>query len=75
MSENKIPAGESELLEQAALRHDIPPELVQALLDLRRRKWPSLDKWGAKTGLEQDVGALIEKATKQAEAVTDTEQR
>lgn len=75
VSENKTPAGESELLEQAALRHDIPPELVQALLDLRRRKWPSLDKWGAKTGLEQDVGALIEKATKQAEAVTDTEQR
>lgn len=73
VSENKLPTGESALLEQAALRHDIPPELVQALVDLRRRKWPSLDKWGAKTGLERDVGALIEKATKQAEATTTTD--
>ena len=75
VGENKSAVDESELLEQAALRHDTPPELLQALLDLRRREWPSLDKWGAKAGLERAVGALIEKATKQAEAATDTEPR
>ena len=68
MTENKrVTTPEDELLEQAALGQDVSPELVHQLLDLRRRDFPSLDKWGAKTGFEKAVGELLEKAARQAE--------
>ncbi len=68
MTENeRVATPEDELLEQAALEQDISPELVRQLLDIRRRDFPSLDKWGAKIGLENAVGELLEKAARQAE--------
>lgn len=68
MAENgRIITSEDDLLEQAALEHGLDPELVRQVLDIRRRNYPSLDKWGAKSGLEQAVGDLLEKAAKQVE--------
>lgn len=68
MTENeRVTTPEDELLEQAALEQGISPELVRQLLDIRRRDFPSLDKWGAKTGFENAVGELLEKAARQAE--------
>jgi len=68
MTENaRITTPEDELLEQAALEHGINPELVRQLLDVRRHKYSSLDKWGAKGEFEKAVGELLEKAAKQAE--------
>ena len=58
---------EDDLLEQAALEQGISPELVRQLLEIRRRDFPSLDKWGAKTGFENAIGELLEKAARQAE--------
>lgn len=68
MTENaRAATSEDELLEQAALEHGINPDLVRQLLDVRRRNYPSLDKWGAKGDFEKAVGELLEKAAKQAE--------
>ena len=68
MTENeRVTTPEDELLEQAALEQGISPELVRQLLDIRRRDFPSLDKWGAKIGFENAVGELLEKAARQAE--------
>lgn len=68
MTENeRVTTPEDELLEQAALEQGVSPELMRQLLDVRRRDFPSLDKWGAKTGFENAVGELLEKAARQAE--------
>lgn len=68
MTENeRVTTPEDDLLEQAALEQGISPELVRQLLEVRRRDFPSLDKWGAKTGFEKAVGELLEKAARQAE--------
>ena len=62
-----LPEPEEELLEQAALENDVNPDLLRELLDIRRRDYPTLDKWGAKTNFEKSVGNLVEKAARQAE--------
>ncbi len=68
MTENeRVTTLEEDLLEQAALEQGINPELVHQVLDIRCRDFPSLDKWGAKTGFEKAVGELLEKAARQAE--------
>jgi DNA sulfur modification protein DndC len=61
-------AEEDRLLEQLAEEFEIHPDLPFELLHLVRKKYPSLDLYGAKTGLERDIVALIEKAIAQAEA-------
>lgn len=58
---------EAELLEQAAIETDLDVDLVRQLLDIRHRDFPSLDKWGAKSGFERAIGDLIKKAAQQAE--------
>ena len=71
MSENESKVTlEDKLLEQAALQYDINPDLVRQLFDIRQRDFPSLDKWGAKTGFEKALGDLLEKAARQAEQAT-----
>lgn len=74
MNEIKTNATMSEdtLLEEAALENDVSPDLLRELLDIRRRDFPSLDKWGAKTNFENAVGALVKKAARQAEQTTAT---
>lgn len=69
MSDNlhNSPRPEDDLLEQAAIEADLNPDLVRQLLDLRRRDYPSLDKWGAKGRFERAIGDLIKKASQQAE--------
>lgn len=61
-------AEEDLLLEQLAESYEIHPDLPFELLHLVRNKYPSLDLYGAKTGLEREIVALIEKAVAQAEA-------
>jgi DNA sulfur modification protein DndC len=63
---------EDTLLEEAALENDVNPDLLRELLDIRRRDFPSLDKWGAKTKFENAVGDLVKKAARQAEQTTET---
>ncbi|MDY6831709.1 MAG: DNA phosphorothioation system sulfurtransferase DndC [Thermodesulfobacteriota bacterium] len=63
---------EDELVEQAALENDIDPDLLRKLLDIRRRDYPSLDKWGAKSAFEKSVGNLVEKAARQVEQAIKT---
>jgi len=58
---------EDDLLEQAALEAGIDPDLLRQALDIRRKGFPSLDKWGAKTQFERAIGELLEKAARQAE--------
>ena len=63
---------EDELLEEAARDNDINPDLLRELLDIRRRDFPSLDKWGAKKKFETAVGDLVKKAVRQAEQTTES---
>jgi DNA sulfur modification protein DndC len=58
---------EDELLEQAAIESGLNPDLMRQLLDIRRKDFPSLDKWGAKSHFERAIGDLIKKAAHQAE--------
>ena len=67
-----LPEPEDELMEQAALENDINPDLLRQLLDIRRREYPSLDKWGAKINFEKSVGNLVEKAARQVEQTAQT---
>lgn len=68
-NESKVTLEEG-LLEQAALQYDISPDLVRQLFEIRQHDFPSLDKWGAKTGFEKALGDLLEKAARQAEQAT-----
>ncbi|SBT05842.1 putative sulfurtransferase DndC [Candidatus Propionivibrio aalborgensis] len=61
---------EDELLEQAAVESGLNPDLMRELLEIRRRDFPSLDKWGAKSRFERAVGDLIKKAAQQVEQTT-----
>ncbi|MBI3095495.1 MAG: DNA phosphorothioation system sulfurtransferase DndC [Rhodocyclales bacterium] len=61
---------EDELLEQAAVESGLNPDLIRELLEIRRRDFPSLDKWGAKSRFERAVGDLVKKAAQQAEQTT-----
>lgn len=58
---------EDDLLEKAALEAGIDPDLLRQALDIRRKGFPSLDKWGAKTQFERAIGDLLDKAARQAE--------
>ncbi|MFZ3086575.1 MAG: DNA phosphorothioation system sulfurtransferase DndC [Methylotenera sp.] len=58
---------EDELLERAALEEGVNPDLIRQLFEIRQNDFPSLDKWGAKSGFENAVGELVEKAARQAE--------
>lgn len=60
-----IPADE-DLLERLAVESDVHPDLPKELLRLVRDQFPSLDKYGAKSGLQTAVRDLIDKAVKQA---------
>ena len=63
---------EDDLLEAAALDAGVNAELMRQLLDIRRRKYPTLEKYGAKGGFERAIGDLIRQAAQQAEnAVSD----
>ena len=42
------------------------------LLEIRRRDFPSLDKWGAKGRFERAIGDLVKKAAQQAEQPKQT---
>lgn len=57
---------EDDLLEQAAVESGLNPELMRQLLDIRRRDFPALDKWGAKGKFESAIGDLIKKAAQEA---------
>ena len=70
MPEARIPHTEDELLEQAAVECGLNPDLIRQLLEIRRRDFPSLDKWGAKAQFERAVGDLVTKAAQQAEQTT-----
>jgi len=61
----EIPADE-DLLERLAIESDVHPDLPKELLRLVRYQFPSLDKYGAKSGLQTAVRDLIDKAVKQA---------
>ncbi|MDO9226624.1 MAG: DNA phosphorothioation system sulfurtransferase DndC [Pseudomonadota bacterium] len=61
---------EDDLLEQVAIESDLNPELIRQVLDIRRRNYPDLAKWGAKAGFERAVGDLVKKAAQQAEQAT-----
>ncbi|WP_310448903.1 DNA phosphorothioation system sulfurtransferase DndC [Sulfuritalea sp.] len=63
---------EDELLEQAAVESGLNPDLMRELLEIRRRDFPSLDKWGAKKGFERAVSDLVNKAAQQAEQMAQT---
>jgi hypothetical protein len=67
-----LPEPEDELMEQAALENHVDPDLLRELLDIRRRDYPNLDKWGAKPNFEKSVGNLVEKAARQAEQTAQT---
>lgn len=54
------------LLEVCARDADFPLELAQRLLDTVKSQYAYLDRWGAKTELERDITALIEKDIEQA---------
>ena len=58
---------EDDLVEKAAVESGVAPDLLKTLLDLRRRDYPSLDRWGAKAKFEQAIGDLVSKAAHQAE--------
>lgn len=64
------PTAEDDLLEQAAMEAGIDPDLLRQALDIRRKGFPSLDKWGAKTQFERAIGDLLDKAARQAEQTT-----
>lgn len=68
--EQTVPPPEDDLLEQAAIEAGISPDLLRQALDIRRKEFPSLDKWGAKTQFERALGDLVEKAARQAEQTT-----
>lgn len=57
---------EEDLLERLAVENGVHPDLPKELLRLVRHEFPSLDKYGAKSGLQKAVGDLIDKAVKQA---------
>ncbi len=61
------PTAEDDLLEQAAMEAGIDPDLLRQALDIRRKGFPSLDKWGAKAQFERAIGDLLDKAARQAE--------
>lgn len=63
---------EDELLEQAAVESGLNPDLMRELLEIRRRDFPSLDKWGAKGRFERAIGDLVKKAAQQAEQPKQT---
>ncbi|WP_298626686.1 DNA phosphorothioation system sulfurtransferase DndC [uncultured Zoogloea sp.] len=54
------------LLEVCARDADFPLELAQRLLETVKSQYAYLDRWGAKTELERDITALIEKDIEQA---------
>ena len=56
-----LPQREQEILEELLAEYEIQPELVYHLLSLVKHKYPSLEVWGAKTGLERDVAEAITK--------------
>lgn len=56
-----------DILETAAAEADVPYELLQAILDLTKTKWPSLEVYGAKRGLERDIEDTLSKAVNQVE--------
>jgi DNA sulfur modification protein DndC len=57
---------EDRLLEQCALDADFPTELAQQLLQKVKGKYAHLDRWGAKTELQDDIRKLIEQDIQQA---------
>lgn len=57
---------EDDLLERLAVENGVHPDLPKELLRLVRYEFPSLDKHGAKAGLQTAVRDLIDKAVKQA---------
>ena len=57
-----------DILETAAAEADVPYELLQAILNLTKKKWPSLEIYGAKRGLERDIEATLQKAAKEVES-------
>lgn len=59
-------SADEDLLERLAIESDIHPDLPKELLRLVRCQFPSLDKYGAKSGLQTAVRDLIDKAVKQA---------
>lgn len=69
-NQQNLPRPEDDLLEQAAIESDLDLDLVRQLLDIRRRDFPDLAKWGAKGGFERAIGDLIKKAAQQAEQAT-----
>jgi len=56
-----LPLREQEILEELLAEYEISPELVKHLLYLVHDKYPSLEIWGAKAGLERDVAEAIAK--------------
>lgn len=54
-------------IEELCKTYEVQQELVEALLNLVDEKHKNLDAWGARPGLERDVGELIEKAVEQIE--------
>jgi len=65
-------SAEYEMIEAAAVEAGVDPDLLRQALDIRRKKFPSLDKWDAKTGFERALGDLVEKAARQAEQTVET---
>ena len=61
MEQVALPPREQEILEELWAEYEIPPKLVKHLLYLVNDKYPSLEVWGAKAGLERDVAEAIEK--------------
>lgn len=56
-----------DILEIAAAEADVPCELLQAILNLTKNKWKSLEVYGAKRGLERDIDTTLQLAARQME--------
>lgn len=69
---NRLNNLEDDLLGRAAIEADLDPDLIRQVLDIRRRDYPDLAKWGAKAGFERAVGELVKKAAQQVEKATSS---
>ena len=61
---SEVASDDDRLMAAFAAKHDVPVEIVKALLDLERT-FPDMGVWGAKTGLENSVAAIVAAASRE----------
>ncbi|KJR43253.1 sulfurtransferase DndC [Candidatus Magnetoovum chiemensis] len=65
----EIKEDERTILDNLIKEFEVSPELVETILYLVTSKYPTLDFYGAKTGLKGDIESAIEKAIHQEDMV------